>query len=291
MDDGSLYRNNLPFRSIEKDSKASAKRDYEQEQDESLSSSGKRRRVQHGPAPTKKGDAEGKPRRPLSSSPRNVAARLQREELANSLATLKAELPPYPTNRTQVRVLEDAVGYIQKLKRLYRAGVYLGYVCICMQGGVKVRERRRRARERERLERDQQQQLQQPSSSCTRDVYQPPQQHHHSSHPRDAYLHQQQPPSPSSRPRDDYDQQQQQPPSTSSPTHIFTLPISWRRLFKGNEQVVVFGGYLKLIFEAAVNARLQVTQLARSDTSKDGDQKHASTWLRRASSTSNNVNT
>lgn len=50
------------------------------------------------------------------------------------------------------------------------------------------------------------------------------------------------------------------------------------RLFKGNEQVVVFGGYLKLIFEAAVNARLQVTQLARSDTSKDGDQKHASTW-------------
>lgn len=111
------------YRSIEKDSKASAKRDYEQEQDESLSSSGKRRRVQHGPAPTKKGDAEGKPRRPLSSSPRNVAARLQREELANSLATLKAELPPYPTNRTQVRVLEDAVGYIQKLKRLYRAGM------------------------------------------------------------------------------------------------------------------------------------------------------------------------
>ncbi|CDH59384.1 predicted protein [Lichtheimia corymbifera JMRC:FSU:9682] len=103
--------------SVEQHLKASTKRHHEQESDESLSASPKRRRFQYDSTSSKENHGpERKNKRQLSTLKRNVTERMRRANLANGFAALDAELPHSDTSRTRLVILKDATEYIRELK-------------------------------------------------------------------------------------------------------------------------------------------------------------------------------
>ncbi|CDH54810.1 predicted protein [Lichtheimia corymbifera JMRC:FSU:9682] len=99
---------------VQSSSSSGNKRRYEHEPDaECIASSSKRRRVPHGSSSS---SSSKKHHEELSDFHRNVAARTRNQNLKMCFAALENELPYRCTSRTQIGVLEEATGYIRRLK-------------------------------------------------------------------------------------------------------------------------------------------------------------------------------